>query len=270
MNWRELSPSELEREYTPSSRVENIQVYLDEYANLGSDARQKIDHEKLEYGDHQDEWLWLATNKANVAPRKLIVFVHGGFWRRLSADDGTFLTTGWHLLGYDCASVNYSLCPTETLETLVEQTTRALEFLSKSYNTANTLLIGHSAGAHLIAMALTRANRSRYAGAIFVSGIFELSPIVNTSVNNAVQLDEQTAKQMSPINFVAQTADTPTAIIWGENETDEFKRQSRDFAKAWDEVDSHSPTKSKEIIGRNHFDILHELAKQNVIDLPSA
>ena len=267
MTWHSYSAAELEREYTPASRVENIQVYLDEYARAGQASRQKISHAKLQYGTHNDAWLWLAENATS---QKLIVFVHGGFWRRLSADDGTFLTPGWHDLGFDVASINYSLCPNESLPTLVSQTSQAIDFLLERYAPEEITLIGHSAGAQLVAMKLCNSNSPKFGGAIMVSGVFDLAPIVNTSVNEVVKLTAQTAQALSPINFVADAQDTPIAVIWGENETDEFKRQSTDFANAWTSVNDHSKARQKEFASRNHFDILYELTSQHVIDLPSA
>ena len=229
MAWHSYSAAELEREYTPASRIENIQVYLDEYARAGQASRQKISHAKLQYGSHDDAWLWLAEHATS---QKLIVFVHGGFWRRLSADDGTFLTPGWHDLGFNVASINYSLCPNESLSTLVNQTSQAIDFLLERYAANEITLVGHSAGAQLVALKLCNPN--------------------------------------SPINFVATAQDTPIAVIWGENETDEFKRQSIEFATVWTSVKDHSIAKQKEFEARNHFDILYELTSQHVIDLPSA
>lgn len=229
MAWHSYSAAELEREYTPASRIENIQVYLDEYARAGQASRQKISHAKLQYGSHDDAWLWLAEHATS---QKLIVFVHGGFWRRLSADDGTFLTPGWHDLGFNVASINYSLCPNESLSTLVNQTSQAIDFLLERYAANEITLVGHSAGAQLVAMKLCNPN--------------------------------------SPINFVATAQDTSIAVIWGENETDEFKRQSIEFATVWTSVKDHSIAKQKEFEARNHFDILYELTSQHVIDLPSA
>jgi len=229
MAWHSYSAAELEREYTPASRIENLQVYLDEYARAGQASRQKISHAKLQYGSHDDAWLWLAEHATS---QKLIVFVHGGFWRRLSADDGTFLTPGWHDLGFNVASINYSLCPNESLSTLVNQTSQAIDFLLERYAANEITLVGHSAGAQLVAMKLCNPN--------------------------------------SPINFVANAQDTPIAVIWGENETDEFKRQSIEFATVWTSVKDHSIAKQKEFEARNHFDILYELTSQHVIDLPSA
>jgi arylformamidase len=267
MTWHNYSAAELEREYTPASLVENIQLYLDEYARAGQASRLKISHAKLQYGTHHDAWLWLAENTAS---QKLMIFVHGGFWRRLSADDGTFLTPALHDLDFNVASINYSLCPNESLPTLVNQTSQAIDFLLERYVPNKITLIGHSAGAQLVAMKLCDPTSPKFGGAIMVSGVFDLAPIVNTSVNEAVKLTAETAHALSPINFVANAQDTPIAVIWGENETNEFKRQSADFATAWTSIKNHSKARQKECKARNHFDILYELTAQHVIDLPSA
>lgn len=268
MSWRDYSESELEREYTPASCVEDVQIYLNQYASAGNRSRQTFRHEKLKYGQHVDEWLWLAplTNTKNHK-KKLVVFVHGGFWRRLSADDGTFLTPGFQQLGYDFASINYSLCPNEPLETLVDQTRSAIRFLQTTYDPSNITLIGHSAGAHLIAMILVSSSTPRFARAILVSGIYDLAPILETSINVETQLTTEVAKRLSPINLVSQASNTPITVVWGENETDEFKRQSRDFAASWAREETHERPVICEISKRNHFDILYDLPTQGVIGL---
>jgi len=153
---------------------------------------------------------------------------------------------------------------------LVRQTSQAIDFLAKRHEPQNITLIGHSAGAHLVAMKLCNPDTPKFGSAIMVSGVFDLEPIVNTSVNDAVRLTTQTAQAFSPISFVAKAQDTPIAVIWGENETSEFKRQSKEFATAWSSVKNHSIAKQKEFKSRNHFDVLYELISQDVIDLPSA
>jgi len=267
-SWREMGAAQIEREYTPASRVDNIQVYLDEYSTRGAEARKTHEHTKVQYGPHDDEWMWLASRKKPL--RKLAVFVHGGFWRRLSADDGTFLTPNWHELGFDHASINYSLCPNEELADLVEQVNRNLKFLGQKYDPTQTILVGHSAGAHLVAMALTQKDTPKYQKAILVSGIFDLEPITRTSVNDAVRLTPETARALSPIYRLELAADTPMTVIWGENETNEFKRQSREFVDKWSTAKSHMPAIGREIPSRNHFDILHEVPTQRLVELAGA
>ncbi|MEY4895798.1 MAG: hypothetical protein RI890_597 [Actinomycetota bacterium] len=74
MTWRKYSATELEREYTPASRVANIQTYLDDYATRGDHARQTISHQQVKYGEHPDEWLWHAPiDSPKTESRKIFV-----------------------------------------------------------------------------------------------------------------------------------------------------------------------------------------------------
>ncbi|MGZ5909280.1 MAG: alpha/beta hydrolase, partial [Reyranella sp.] len=50
----------------------------------------------------------------------------------------------------------------------------------------------------------------------------------------------------------------PSLVCWGENETDQFKRQSRAFARAMREADAECV--ELESAGRNHFDVILDLA----------
>lgn len=262
--FRNFDAETLEREYSPASCVPDVQIYLESYATRGLVARDMIKHERIKYGDHIDEWLWYAQSGGSEH-ETLIIFVHGGFWRRLSADDGTFLTPGWHDLGYSVASINYSLCPSEPLDVLVDQTRRAIEFLRTRHAPAKTVLVGHSAGAHLVAMAMCNAGSTEFGGAILVSGVFDLEPIIFTSVNDAVKLDPSSARRLSPIHLVNRAPNTPILVTWGENETEEFKRQSREFATAWSTVPGHNVATTAEIASHNHFDVLDELTTSCVI-----
>ncbi len=266
MGYRNFDDETLEREYTPASRVSDIKIYLESYRSRSESARDTFKHRKILYGDHPDEWLWYSPH-TDLKKRSLIAFIHGGFWRRLSADDGTFLTPNWQRLGYSFASINYSLCPNETLDVLVSQVSRAIKFLGSLHDATDIILVGHSAGAQLAAMAICEPSSPMFKGAIFVSGVFDLEPILYTSVNNDLKLDSETARRLSPIHRTALAKNTPLAMIWGENETDEFKRQSVEFAKIWSKHANLGAARTLEVKDRNHFDILDELAEPSVLGL---
>ena len=266
MGYRDFDDETLEREYTPASRVLDVQIFLDSYRERGESARVTSKHSKLSYGDHPDEWLWYSPH-SDLEKTSLIVFVHGGFWRKLSADDGTFLTPNWQRLGYSVASVNYSLCPNETLDVLVRQVSRAIRFLGSLHEPIETILIGHSAGAQLTALAICEPLSPIFMGAIFVSGVFDLEPILYTSINNDLKLDSETARRLSPIHYITHSKNTPVALIWGEHDTDEFKRQSVEFAKIWSKHANLGAARTLEVKDRNHFDILDELAEPSVLGL---
>lgn len=92
-----------------------------------------------------------------------------------------------------------------------------------------------------------------------VSGIFDVAPLIGTSINEALGLDEATAAALDllPPAPTAPRRFCPAVVAWGEIETAAFKAQSQAFAArlAADAV----PCTTLEIAGRNHFDVILEL-----------
>jgi arylformamidase len=103
--------------------------------------------------------------------------------------------------------------------------------------------------------AATRPLRVR--GAVLVSGIYELEPLVGTSINAALRMTPESARSLSPALRGLQGF-PPTVVCWGEVETREFKRQSRDFAALLER--SGTPCEAFEVPQRNHFDVILDLA----------
>ena len=265
---RGMDPEEFERQYQPSSRVASLQTYVDDYAVRGAAQRTAITHHRLAYGPHPDEWLWYAPADPAADPTgaeampPLQVFIHGGYWQRLSGDDGTLSTADFVGRGAAFASINYTLCPAAPLTELVRQVSAAVTWLAERAGTLghdpNRIhLSGHSAGAHLAAMVVIDAP-VRVAGVTFISGVFDLTAIVHTTVNDNVGLDDNTARLLSPLARVPRT-DTPAVVAFGEHDTEEFRRQSLAWSSAWAEVVGNRPPVTLEVIDRNHFDIVHDL-----------
>ena len=65
-----------------------------------------------------------------------------------------------------------------------------------------------------------------------ISGLFDLEPLVKTSVNNALGLDDATARQASPLFWPAPSRGSLDAVVGG-NESAEYFRQSRTIVDAW-------------------------------------
>jgi arylformamidase len=95
-----------------------------------------------------------------------------------------------------------------------------------------------------------------------LSGIYDLRPLVNTSVNDALHLDESTACEVSP-QFIGLDDFPKSIVAWGAVETAEFKRQSRAFASA---LDSKVRLFSQfEVADRNHFDLPFDLGDRTTV-----
>jgi arylformamidase len=94
-------------------------------------------------------------------------------------------------------------------------------------------------------------------GALLISGIFDLQPVRLSARNEALQLDEELARTLSPIEHIPNDP-CPLVVACGSGELDEFQRQSTTFAQAWEAAGG-----AAQLINyprHNHFSITGELA----------
>jgi arylformamidase len=98
-----------------------------------------------------------------------------------------------------------------------------------------------------------RAGDPRPAGAILLSGVYDLRPLVPTYVNRPLGLDDARAWALSPLSDDVSRVG-PALLAWGENETASFVAQSRTFAAALG-----GRAETLEAPGRNHFDVVFDL-----------
>ncbi|WP_420145355.1 alpha/beta fold hydrolase [Sphingobium sp.] len=89
----------------------------------------------------------------------LIIFVHGGGWKRGSKDNATGAAKVDHFtrLGYAFASIDYRLVPDATVEQQAQDVADAIAHLrgragTLGFDPDRIILMGHSAGAHLVAL----------------------------------------------------------------------------------------------------------------------
>uniref|UniRef100_UPI003C2FD835 alpha/beta hydrolase n=1 Tax=Altererythrobacter segetis TaxID=1104773 RepID=UPI003C2FD835 len=94
-----------------------------------------------------------------TAHSPLVVFVHGGGWTRgdMTMMDGSAKLTHWHSLGYAVASLDYRLVPQASVEDQAADVAAAVAFLradaqALGFDVGRIALVGHSAGAHLVAL----------------------------------------------------------------------------------------------------------------------
>lgn len=126
------------------------------------------------YGRHalQELDFYRARNVSGPAP--LVIFVHGGGWKRGSKDVAASRYAPAHYtgLGYNYAAINYRLVPEATVEQQATDVALALKALldradSLGIDRGRVVLSGHSAGAHLVALVGTDEQYLRAAGLSF-------------------------------------------------------------------------------------------------------
>jgi arylformamidase len=90
-----------------------------------------------------------------------------------------------------------------------------------------------------------------------ISGLFDLVPLVQTSLNQALRLDEAAARETSPLFWPPPACGSLDAVVGGE-ESAEYLRQSESLAEAWG--NAGIATRFAAIPGANHFTVIAPLA----------
>jgi arylformamidase len=251
----------LDRQYSPSSRIPSLQVYLDEYARSSALARRRWPvRTDLRYGPTAAEVLDYFPGATRDAPVQ--VFVHGGNWQELTKESSAFAAEPFLRSGAAFVAVDYGLAPAVPLDGIVAMVRRCVAWLPThaaelGFDPRRIHLSGSSAGAHLVAMALVSgaSGSGLVAGATLLSGIYDLEPVRHCYVNAALRLDADAARRHSPAGQLPSRL-PPVIIARGGNETDEYVRQHDLMAAAL-----RPRTRLTEVVApdRNHFDLPYDL-----------
>ncbi|MFI7549146.1 alpha/beta hydrolase [Micromonospora sediminimaris] len=259
----------LDIQYSPSSCIADINVFLREYAERSALARNRLEvRSGVRYGPRQEQLFDYFPAAGPGGP--LLVFIHGGYWQELSRLESAFMALDLVPRGISVAALGYGLAPAYRLPEIVDMVAEGVRWICRNADQlpsspGSIYLSGCSAGAHLAAMSLLdgpgwrrygdRPDRT-VAGAVLLSGVYDLEPVRRTYVNEALGLDPETAHAYSPIHRLPAPL-PPLVVARGEHETDEFGRQHAEFVDAVRAgggrvVDLVVPS-------RNHFDLAFDL-----------
>lgn len=191
----------------------------------------------------------------------LLVFIHGGYWRALSKAMHSFVAEPFVARGVAVAMIGYGLCPDVTMDALIGHAQTGLDWIIDhaadfGADSRRLVLAGHSAGGHLATTLLSR-NPERLLGAVSISGIYDLEPLLHFEVNDQLRLDAESARRLSPVHTVPAPA--PLLVLaLGSEETDEMHRQQADQARAW----AAAGNAIREFVepGANHFSVVDRFA----------
>jgi arylformamidase len=256
-NWTALSQAERDAAYDNNAAVKNSATLIAERNRLSEALRaSRNSFLDVPYGERERTKIDLYPAADKTAP--CLVFLHGGYWQRNSRDVFAMLVEGVAAHGWSVAIPGYSLAPDASLTEIVTEISRSLDWLAQSggsYGISGPVVLsGWSAGAHLVAMAL---DHPRVTAGLAISGVYDLGPIRDTGLNNALKLTDQEVAQLSPLrlppvhkrlDICYGTAELPALVF------DSIKlHESRIAAGA--------PGNLVPIEGADHFSILGELRR---------
>ena len=196
-----------------------------------------------------------------------LIFIHGGYWQRLSKDDWSVIAAPFVANGMAAVVLGYTLCPQTTIRGIAGEIEAAVSHVWKAaaelnLNREKLALAGHSAGGHLTAwcMAVDWAAHglpaTPFVSATAISGLFDLEPLVPIYLNDALKLTHAEALAMSPA-YRERRVDCEFNAVVGGAELEEFPRQNQLLGAHWKNVIEW------EIPGLNHFTIIDELTRED-------
>lgn len=189
--------------------------------------------------------------------RGTMIFVHGGYWKAFDARMWSHLAAGALARGWSVAMPGYDLCPDVRIADITRQVATAVTKIADRTFGGPIALAGHSAGGHLVCrmtdpLILPSEIRERIKQIVPISPVADLSPLMETTMNEVLGLDAAEAQAESPVNM--QPPHGLDVSIWvGANERPAFLEQSEQLARTWG---------ARRIVeeGKHHFDVIDGLA----------
>ena len=225
--------------------VPDVDAVIEAYHKDAAAFRERHVHKSLDvaYGPrtrNDVDIFWpsdAAADRHSEVP--IVVFIHGGYWRRFDRRTFSHLAEGLVRKGVAVAMPSYTLAPEVGVGEIITEMRSCMRFLNQTFGRKLTA-IGHSAGGHLAACMFAtdwaKVDPTLPADLVpsgfAISGIFDLEPLLGAEANETLGLDRETARAVSPLR------DLPPALrrfdAWvGRREAPGFHEQSRDLVRRW-------------------------------------
>ena len=265
---RRPPPAWYDEQYNNRARIPEHPAILADWFEASARARERhADMVERAYGSAPRERLDVFPARAPASP--VFVYLHGGYWRALDKRDQSFVAPPFVEAGAMVVLPDHALCPAVTVEHIVLQTVQALAWVHRHAaeyggDPGRIVVAGHSAGGHLATMLLACDWKAvapdlpadLVKAALSISGVYELEPLRHAPFLAAdLCLTADSARRLSPAFMPAPRG--PLVAVVGGDESEEFQRQTGLIAQAWG---ARSVVATETVAGRNHMDVLHELA----------
>ena len=217
------------------------------------------------YGPHPRQRYDLLP--ARGPARGLLAYFHPGYWQMRDKTIGRCVLPVFAALGFDAVTVGYPLAPEATVDEITEAVRAVVPALlaetgARHGRTLPIVAAGHSAGGHLAVELATTDWAARgiaahpIAAVVALSGVYDLEPLIATSLNRALGLDAASARAASPLRRVGWRG-APALFAVGGAETAAFRDQNARMGEAW-RAAGHR-VRILESDGDDHFSLIERL-----------
>jgi arylformamidase len=258
-----MPPIDYEVEYNNRARVPEHPAIIAGWASDAAAYRRANPPRPIPYGAGERQVIDFFHADEPDHGAATLVFIHGGYWQNLDPSSFSHMARGLNAHGINMAVAGYDLCPAVRVGDIVEELRAACRELARFER--RLVVAGHSAGGHLAACMLAtnwqavdeKLPRDFVRAAYAVSGLFELKPLVTTSINAALGMDAAEAELLSPLSWAPPAGLSLDAVVGGE-ESREYLRQSRTIVERWGAAGVR--TRYEAVPGANHFTVIAPLA----------
>jgi arylformamidase len=247
---------DLEAEYNNRARVpghpETIAGWARDAAAYRAEAGKRLS--VIDYGLSERQYIDVFAPERPNPDALPVLFIHGGYWQALDPSFFSHMARGLNAHGVTVGVAGYDLCPQVSVGEIAAQMRRAASAFVASLAVPGYVATGHSAGGHLAACLAAEGA----AAGLAISGLFDLEPLVPTSINQKLGLTAEEARAQSP-RLLHPPAGLRFDCCVGGHESSEYLRQSRTMAAIW--AGCGADTAYVEIPGANHFTVIAGLAE---------
>jgi arylformamidase len=256
-NWAALDQAQRDAAYNNNAAAVDSATWI-EKRNRESAAYRAAHANKLDLAYGAAERTAFDLYPAADARAPCLVFIHGGYWQRNSRELFACLAEGPAAAGWSVAIPGYTLAPQANMRCIVAEIGQALDWLADrgpEHGIAGPLIIaGWSAGAQLTALHLSHP---RVLAGLAISGIYELAPLRDTNLNQALNLTDDDIAEFSPLR--RGVVHKPLIISVGSAELPTLVHDAWQFHGLRSR--HGAPGRLLSVAGADHFSILQELQK---------
>ena len=264
--WESLTAEEHEYQYNPQRSVPDFEAARRRREPANVSAIEALEPQTdIAFGPGPLHRLDL-FRPGGAGPHPVHLFFHGGYWRAQDKKNFAFLAPWLVERGVLVAVMNYDLCPAVTLDGTVASALAGMEWVARNIavhggDPGRITMSGHSAGAHLVAAGLATDWTARglpadlIKGALMISGIYDPTPAMRTSVNADIRLTSEVAARHN-FEVLPPRASCPAWVVAGGGEPEHWVEQSVRYAR---HLARHGLAPGLLVTPRHHhFDILDQ------------
>jgi arylformamidase len=258
--------------FNPRQAVPDSEEMMNRFESASQTFRRWWPHQTLDlqYGPDERQRYDVFEPESSRACKGAVLFIHGGFWFSRHKDQFSFMAQAYVQAGWRFVAMTYPLMPLISLSRLVDQTAAGVveieRHLLDRYGRGISVAAGHSAGAHLLAMAFHTERGRRQTKAmvhqperlVLVSGVYDPKARAAAEVSKTIGLTPDDAALNCPLAHCSPSV-IPTVLFAGAREPELWQGMGQRYVDQLRRM-GLAGAEQHLLAGHDHFSLLEAMA----------